>query len=295
MRDLARRAQTTGGHAGGSCWQMAQRSPRPDLRPYIRNYCGYSETAPGAVRRLEFPGPQIAVVIEFGPPVRVFDSGQRRLASRFPGGFVAGIDDQFSLVEHEGHQRGVQLNLTPLGGRLFFGIPMSHLAGRVVSLTDLLDLAHRHLADRLESLPDWDARFDLLEELVTARLDRAVPQSPAVAWAYQRIQRSSRAPDIRALCREIGYSQKHLISLFRDHVGVPPKLLSRIVRFDRLMGYLKRGGDGTWAELALRFGYYDQSHLVRDARQFTGTTPTLARAMLLNVSEPAACLEPAHR
>ena len=274
---------------------MARRSPRPDLRPFIRDYCGYSETAPGPVRRLEFPGPQIAVVIEFGPPVRVYDSGQRRSASRYPGGFVAGIDDQFSLVEHQGHQRGVQLNLTPIGGRLFFDIPMSHLAGRVVSLTDLLGPAHRHLADRLASLADWDARFDVLEELVAARLHRARPQTSTVAWAYQRIERGSRAPDLRALSRQIGYSQKHLISLFRDHVGVPPKLLSRIVRFDRLMGYLKGGGDGTWADLAVRFGYYDQAHLVRDARQFTGTTPTVARAMLLTMGEPAAGGEPAPR
>ena len=86
MRDVARRARTTDGHAGGSRWQMAERSPRADLLPYTRNYCGYSETAPGTVRRLEFPGPQIAVVIEFGPPVRVFDSGQRRSASRYPRG-----------------------------------------------------------------------------------------------------------------------------------------------------------------------------------------------------------------
>lgn len=46
------------------------------------------------------------------------------------------------------------------------------------------------------------------------------------------------------------------------------------------MAHLRRGGDDAWADLAVRFGYYDQSHLVRDVRQFTGRTPTAARASL---------------
>ena len=44
------------------------------------------------------------------------------------------------------------------------------------------------------------------------------------------------------------------------------------------------GGPGTWADLALQFGYYDQAHLVRDVRFFTGVTPTDARGMLIDLS-----------
>jgi AraC-like DNA-binding protein len=260
------------------------RTPRPDLRPYIRDYCGYAESAPGVVRRFEFPVPQIVVIIEFGPPVRVYDAGQRRTSARYPGGFVAGLDDRYTLVEHDGVQRGLQLNLTPIGGRLFFERPMSELTGQVVPLSDLLGRQQRHLADRLASLPDWDARFDLIEDLVAARIDRTRPQTATIAWAYQQIEHAGGVVDITTLGRTLGYSHRHVIALFRDHVGVPPKLLARLVRFDRLLAHLRRGGEGSWAELALRFGYYDQSHLVRDVRQFTGTTPTQARASLTDLA-----------
>ena len=104
-----------------------------------------------------------------------------------------------------------------------------------------------------------------------------------MAWAYREIERHGGAIDVRGLARELGYSQKHVIALFRDHVGLPPKLLARIVRFDRLMTHLRGGGTGTWADLAATFGYYDQSHLVRDVRQFTGSTPTAARASLTDI------------
>lgn len=288
MHDLARRTRVVSGETGGSRWEYATRAPRPALRPYIRDYCGYVESAPGLVRRLEYPGPQVVVIIELDAPVRVYDAGQLRTSTRYPGGFVAGLDDQFTLVEHRGTQRGLQVNLTPLGGRLFFDRPMSELAKQVVSLRDLLPRDDRSLADRIDALPDWDSRFDLVEDLVDARmaagLDRCGDAARPIAWAYGEVVRCGGVVDLAALSRELGCSHRHMIALFRNYIGFPPRLLGRIVRFDRLMTHLRRGdGDDTWADLAARFGYYDQSHLVRDVRAFTGRTPTVARASLVDL------------
>jgi hypothetical protein len=47
------------------------------------------------------------------------------------------------------------------------------------------------------------------------------------------------------------------------------------------------GAPENWSELALALGYYDQSHLVCNVHQFTGTTPTEARAMLAESPDPA--------
>jgi len=68
--------------------------------------------------------------------------------------------------------------------------------------------------------------------------------------------------------------------MFRDQVGIPPKLLARIVRFDRVVQHFRTGGGGDWSDLALELGFYDQAHLVRDVRHFTGLTPTEAMAMV---------------
>ena len=63
-------------------------------------------------------------------------------------------------------------------------------------------------------------------------------------------------------------------------MGLPPKLLARIVRFDRLLRQLRTGAAMSWADLALECGYYDQAHLVREVRRFTGVTPTEARPLV---------------
>lgn len=267
----------------GVQWEVAYRPPPPALRPFMREMYGYSERTGAVLRRREFPTPFIVVIFEFGPPVRVFENGGDQRASQYHGGFVAGLDDRFTITEHDGFQHGLQFFLTPLGARLLFGRPMSELTGQVVHAQDLLPRHHRSFVERLEALPTWDARFDLVEALVTERVHRADQPNGPATWAFAEIQRHAGAVEIRGLARELGYSQTHLVTLFREHVGLPPKRLARLMRFDHLMHHLKTGGDGSWAELALRFGYYDQAHLVRDVRHFTGHTPTDARALLITL------------
>lgn len=260
------------------------RSPASHLRPYLRSYAGYTEESQGLLRRLEFPAPKVVVILEFGPPIRVFESAPPRRAHRYPGGFVAGMDEIVAITEHDGFQRGLEVNLTPIGARLVFGVPMSELAGRVVPFRDLVPREHQSLVERLEEMPDWDARFDLIEDLFARRIAASRVSTDVVAWAVRRIEDRGGALDIGALARELGYSPKHLIALFRDRIGVPPKLLARLVRFDRLMQELRSGASATWVDLAAKLGYYDQAHLIRDVKQFTGTTPTKARAMLDDLS-----------
>jgi AraC-like DNA-binding protein len=275
------RSRVVRGEAGGSRWEMALRRPSEALRPYVHgSYCGYVERTPGRTVRQELPAPFVVCVLEFGPPVRIYDYGSATRASGHSGGFVAALDGRSALTEHDGFQQGVQLNLTPIGARRLFGIPMSELAGLVVPVRDVLPARYRDLPERLAEGVDWDARFDLVEEMLEERMAAARVDTAVVAWAVRRIEESGGGVDMWSLARELGYSRKHVIGLFHDQVGIPPKLLARLVRFDRLTQHIRRGGGGTWAELALDFGYYDQAHLVREVRAFTGCTPTRARPLM---------------
>jgi AraC-like DNA-binding protein len=252
------------GDFGGSHWELATRG----------RMSSYVERAPGLAVRRELPGPLIAVILELGPPLRV--DGHRHA-----GGFVAGLGDVPSTTEHDGFQCGVQLDLHPLEARTLFGVPMSELEGRVVSLDDLLPRAH--LVERLAELPDHDARFDLLDRLLATHTAAAPPRARIARWACDRIERSGGNVDVRTLARELGYSEKQVARIFRDWVGLTPKRYGRLVRFHRLVSRLKVDPHATWAALAADLGFYDQAHLLREVRQFGGSTPTELRGSLFEV------------
>jgi AraC-like DNA-binding protein len=262
---------------GGSVWETASRAPCAALQPYVRRLVGYDERAAGPQGQRQFPQPFVVLILEFGPPLRVTLGGDERTAARYPGGFVAGLGEKFAITEHEGSQRGVQVDLTPTGARRFFDMPSSELGGCMVALHDLLASEYRTLSERLEASPSWVLRLDLVEELLARRILGSRLDTARVDWALARIEASRGNLGVGSLARELGCSHRHLIALFRDHVGIPPKLLARLVRFEQVMREAAGGARIRWSDLATTHGYFDQAHLVRDVRHFTGLTPTQAR------------------
>ena len=83
--------------------------------------------------------------------------------------------------------------------------------------------------------------------------------------------RSGGTRRIREIARQVGWSHQHLITRFKQQVGVAPRLAARLLRLSRVWRLIDSGH--SWARIAAESGYADQSHLVREFRQFTGTTP----------------------
>jgi AraC-like DNA-binding protein len=242
--------------------------------PGVLSVVGFDERSPAPEVRREFPEPWVVMIIDFGSTLRVRRRGETS-ATRHVGGFVAGLGDAYALVEHTGHQRGMQVDLTATAARRLFGMPLCEIANQIVPLPDLLPAGHRSLAERLDASRSWPQRFAVVEELLTRHLLGSSVDTARVERALARIEATGGRLALGALARELGCSHKHLIALFRDQVGVNPKLFARLVRFQRAMRDARAGSPG-WAELALEHGYCDQAHLAREVAHFTGLTPTAA-------------------
>jgi transcriptional regulator GlxA family with amidase domain len=94
------------------------------------------------------------------------------------------------------------------------------------------------------------------------------------------LERSHGQAPIGGICDRLGRSRRHLAARFREQVGLPPKTVARIFRFDRAVSMLAQPGAGL-AGVAVECGYYDQAHLNRDFREFAGTSPAaFARQMM---------------
>ncbi|HJL17399.1 MAG TPA: AraC family transcriptional regulator [Sandaracinaceae bacterium LLY-WYZ-13_1] len=270
--------EVTRGASGGARWEVATRRPQGSLAPHVRRLQGYDERTDGILRRRELPGPRVVAIVELGPPLKIH--GREGAApSRFRGGFVAGIDAASTLTEHDGWQRGVQIDLSPTSARRLFGVSMHELAHRVTPLEDLLRPEHRTLPEALADAPTWTARMDRAERWVAAEVSRGPRPDRRVAHAVACIDARGGDLDIGALQRAVGVSRKHLVALFREHVGVPPKVYARLVRLERLVERVRDGGEG-WASLAAELGFSDQPHLAREVRALTGMTPTALASLL---------------
>lgn len=255
-------------------WQAAIREPDPRLRADVRQYLGYVEHTTRFEQRRELPTGDAELIIGFGTPVRVVDPRRPAETAEYGRAFVTGPDDAYALTDTGGAWHGVQVSLRPIGARRLFGLPMSELARRVVELEDLFGAgAARRLTERLAEAPDWESRFRILDAFLLARLATASAPITGVAWAWRQLHDSGGGLRVADLTAELGCSRKILAARFRDQIGLTPKVLARVFRFNRVLEILDRDATVSWADVAYACGYYDQAHLIRDCRQFAGATP----------------------
>lgn len=251
---------------------MVFAEPEPRLRGYVTSYQGFTEGTTGFARRREIPFAGAALIVNFGQPYRLFDPRDPTGAATQHTSFVAGLDDSYWLVEATGPTCGVEVLFTPIGAYRFFGLPMGLLTRRVVGLPDVIGTTGRRLIEQLYDAPTWEACFALLDAVIAARLAASRPPSPGAVWAWQRLSQTHGGVRIDALAAEIGWSRKHLNAQFREQIGLPPKTLARVLRFNRVIRLLEHDGP-RWSEIAHACGYYDQAHFNRDFREFSGSAP----------------------
>lgn len=251
---------------------MVRALPSPPLRALVREYVGWREFASTPINRRELPTEVIPVIVNFGDPIRIFDLDR---ADRWTDhdSFSTGAYDTHVIVGSAGATGGLQINFTILGARLFFGRPLRDLTNLAVPLADLMGPSSREFCGRLRDAADWDDRFAIADREIARRVtENPAPVAP-VNWAWSQLRKTAGRVPIAALVDEIGWSQKHFISRFRDELGLAPKTLGRVLRFARAVDVLKGGRAFRFADLAAECGYYDQAHFTRDVREFAGLSP----------------------
>ena len=258
-------------------FEMVRRTAPVSLAGIVTDIWGYREIWPGHFRIVEYASLTVPLVISFAEAFAI-GLGQAPGDNDRYASFAAGLYAGPVMIESFGGACCVQINFTPLGARKFFGMPMSELRDRMVGLDDALGSEGIALRERLGEAPDWNTRFAIAEGFVAGRLAQANALSPEIAWAYRTVISSGGRARVAALASELGWSRKHLAVKFSDAIGIGPKTLSRIVRFNRALS-LSKQHDDDWAGIAADCGYADQAHLVREFRQLAGQTPTALAAL----------------
>jgi AraC-like DNA-binding protein len=162
----------------------------------------------------------------------------------------------------------------PGGAYPFFGVPMSELHNRVLSLDVLWGAFASEMRERLYDAATIQAGLMLFEQMLRDRLCRKPQEQAVVEYGIATIARHHGTLSIRKLSDHIGISQNHLRTQFKRVVGSSVKELARLYRFEHVLRSVEPTQAVDWIRIAHQYGYYDQSHLNKDFVAFTGYSPT---------------------
>jgi AraC-like DNA-binding protein len=245
----------------------------PALRPFVRALWSLEgdDAAPAADRI--FPDGCMELVVHLGTPFSAWDDDGRECLQ--PAAFVVGQMAEALRVRPSGHAAVVGVRFHPGGAFALLGVPQHELFGRRPALADLspvLDRAARRMRDG--GVTAAVARIAAELAALASRLHRP---DRRVAACVAVIERTAGGVTVDALARETGLGARQLERLFRHAVGLSPKTLARLARFQAALRACEAGAPLARAGLAA--GYADQAHFTREFRRVAGITPSAFAAL----------------
>jgi len=248
-------------------------TPAPPLNCYINSFYSPSESLP-LPREKILPLPTLDLKINFGGGFQVYDADQNEPFTTLSESWVLGLWTKSHIVDWPEDLQYLGVSFKPGGAYPFLGLPLSELQNQVVSLDAIWGTFAAELRERLYAAHTIQARFALLEKILLARLCEIPPGLKVAQCAVAEIARHHGTLSIRELSERLGMSQKHLIVQFKQMVGCTPKELGRLYRFGDSLASIDLTQPVDWTLVAHQFHFHDQSHFIRDFREFSGHTPT---------------------
>jgi AraC-like DNA-binding protein len=208
-------------------------------------------------------------------PKHKYDRHDFTRATAFRKSWLSGMHNEYIVIEASpGSMMGVHFH--PGGAWPFFDAPLSEFTGNVIEFDCVVGAQASTLRDQLLEAPGHAEKFRILEVFLLACGGARLYPDRTVHHALQQFMSTPMRLLVRDLAAKVGISQKHLIHLFDERVGMKPKQLDRILRFQRVIDTLSKTKprEVDWAAVALDCGYYDQSHFINDFQAFSGMTPS---------------------
>ncbi|MEQ9376119.1 MAG: AraC family transcriptional regulator [Imperialibacter sp.] len=161
------------------------------------------------------------------------------------------------------------------GGMAPFGrLPLSELTD---SSSEASYILKAYDESAYEALTRYALQHDLsgfvgrLETFLLRAPESATIIHPVVSAFCNSYRDHLNRPQLDVVAKKLGYSDRHLRSLLRMHVGHSPKMITQIDRFT--CSLLQSDRQQNWASIAHASGYYDQSHMISDYHKLVGTSP----------------------
>lgn len=247
--------------------------PRSPLLPFVEFFwIREGNNLPKTQSRLLPIGSMELVINLHEDRLPLFDPHSRIEKGSTNGARICGVHSQGFIINNDRQVSTIGVHFKPGGHAPFFSLPAGELHNQIISLEELWQDRATELRDRLLAAPTLETRFLILEQFLLAMMQP--PRCcPAVDFAL-RVFRQTPTPKVKRVTEHIGFSARHFNQLFRDRVGLTPKLYCRVRRMQHVLDLIADREQVDWIDVVLACGYFDQAHLIHDFQTFAHCTPT---------------------
>ena len=248
-------------------------TPHSDLRTIVK--CYWTLKVPehhDAQRQLILPDGCVDMCFILGDDIKRYTSDNKFIIQ--PRAMLLGqITEQF-YVKPMGYVNTFAIRFYPYGFANFIDLPLNELGNKETPLNELFgDETAGRLAQDITRAQDVNERVDIIEKFLFGRLSDKETIDNIVKSTIDAMFQSNGSKPLNAILKDNLRKRRQLERNFKKQIGISPKQLSKVIRLQAILQLLLNQKTETLTGVAYETEYYDQSHFIKDFKEFTGTTP----------------------
>ena len=249
--------------------------PAPPLSRFVELLWYYDDPPkPHAKERLMPDGCVTLIINLADDQTRLYDADDVSKMKTLSGCSVSGPHTRCFAIDTDEQTCVIGASFRAGGAVPFLKLPSDELHNQHLNLEDLWGRLAGELRERTLAAKSPAAKLRIVELALLERAAGLFDGQPVVEYAVENFLAQPATAKIAQVADKTGFSARHFIELFKQHVGMTPKLFCRVRRFQKVLRRITSGKPVNWTGVALDGGYFDQAHFIHDFRAFSGINPS---------------------
>jgi AraC-like DNA-binding protein len=245
--------------------------PAPPLAQFVELFWYQKGDIPAHSKERLMPDGATTMVINLHiDELPLFDPHNPSLFTYCRGSILHGSRSEFAVIDTRYMEEIIGVQFRVGGAFPFFNMPADELNNAMLSLETLWGAGADDLRSRLLEAQSLRDKFRVVEQFLLLQAVQPLSRHRAVDFALREFRNTRTVSNVTD---QIGLSATRFIQVFREEVGLTPKLFCRVQRFQQVLRMIHCEQNIDWVSVALTCGYFDQAHFIHDFQAFSGFNP----------------------
>ena len=218
-----------------------------------------------------FPDGCIELIFNYGDRFKKYDTEETFHIQPFS--FIHGQLKTYFELQATGKIGIFSARFHPAGLQPFINFNVDTFTGTTLTVSEVWGQDGETLAIEIMNCSTHEERIKTLENFLINKKQLLKVDTSPVVYCVNKITDTIGAVTIESLSAELNISKRQLERRFIAVVGISPKLLARIVRFQHILQLIESKTFKSFTTVAYDGGFYDQAHFIKDFKDFTGLNP----------------------
>tara|TARA_R110002073_G_scaffold128999_6_gene275247 strand:- start:7814 stop:8620 length:807 start_codon:yes stop_codon:yes gene_type:complete len=248
-----------------------QASPKKELSEIIKSFWLIDGEGDVTIHKEKIiPDGYPELIFHYGDPYKINISGRWELQAKE---IIAGQIRNYFFLENTGESKMFAIKFQPWALQELFQLEMSSITDHVIVIPNEMKVLLSSIQEIVAGELDFEKKVAEIEKWFSEFLEDNKIQMDEKYKVVESILENKGNIQLSEIQTQFNISERSLERYFKRYVGLSPKFYSRIIRFSHIFQLVQEEAID-WADIVFKAGYYDQSHFIKNFKEFTGEDPS---------------------